>query len=81
MRIRQSPFQPECKYNLCQALESLVIYLTIYNCTDDISFPKNKAWSEINKDLRPITLTATLSKTYERFAADYTAKNAQPVLA
>ena len=33
--------------------------------------PENKATSDINKDLRPISLTATLSKTCERFVADW----------
>jgi hypothetical protein len=38
---------------------------------DVIPVPKNKAPSDITKDLRRISLTATLSETCERFVADW----------
>ena len=43
----------------------------VWKKADVIPVPKNKAPSDINKDLRPISLTATLSKTCERFVADW----------
>ena len=43
----------------------------IWKKADVIPVAKNKAPSDINKDLRPISLTATLSKTCERFVADW----------
>ena len=43
----------------------------VWKKADAIPVPKNKAPSDINKDLRPISLTATLSKTCERFVADW----------
>ena len=43
----------------------------VWKEADVIPVPKNKAPSDINKDLRPISLTATLSKTCERFVADW----------
>ena len=43
----------------------------VWKKADVIPVPKNKAPRDINKDLRPISLTATLSKTCERFVADW----------
>ena len=43
----------------------------VWKKADVIPVSKNKAPSDINKDLRPISLTATLSKTCERFVADW----------
>ena len=43
----------------------------VWKKADVIHVPKNKAPSDINKDFRPISLTATLSKTCERFVADW----------
>jgi hypothetical protein len=43
----------------------------VWKKADVIPFPKNKVPSDITKDLRPISLTDTLSKTCERFVADW----------
>ena len=43
----------------------------VWKKADVIPVPKNKVLSDIAKDLRPISLTATLSKTCERFVADW----------
>ena len=44
---------------------------SIFNASlQQASVPKNRTLCDINRDLRPISLTATLSKTCERFAAD-----------
>ena len=43
----------------------------IWKKADVIPVLKNKVPSDINKDLRPISLTGTLSKTCERFVADW----------
>ena len=43
----------------------------VWKKADVIPVPKNKAPSDINKDLRPISLTATLPKTCERFVSDW----------
>ena len=43
----------------------------VWKKADVIPVPKNKAPSDINKDLRLISLTATLSKTCEGFVADW----------
>jgi hypothetical protein len=43
----------------------------VWKKADVIPVPKNKVPSDITKDLRPISLTATLSKTCERFVADW----------
>jgi hypothetical protein len=42
----------------------------VWKKADVIPVPKNKVPSDTTKDLRPISLTATLSKTCERFVAD-----------
>jgi hypothetical protein len=44
---------------------------TVWKKADVIPVPKNKVPSDITKNLRPISLTATLSKTCERFVADW----------
>ncbi|CAB3994010.1 Hypothetical predicted protein [Paramuricea clavata] len=43
----------------------------VWEKADVIPVPKNKVLRDITKDLRPISLTATLSKTCERFVADW----------
>lgn len=43
----------------------------IWKKADVIPVPKNKAPSDINKDLRPLSPTATLSKACERFVVDW----------
>ena len=43
----------------------------VWKKADVIPVPKNRTPCDINKDLRPISLTATLSKTCERFVADW----------
>ena len=43
----------------------------VWKKADVIPVPKNKVPSDITQHLRPISLTATLSKTCERFVADW----------
>ena len=65
-----APAGSPCHFNL-QRLPSTGVCFRGMEKADVIPVPKNKVPSDITKDLRPISLTATLSKRCERFVADW----------